>query len=131
MDTCFSRISLRKLNILCNRFCLFIWSPGRVFDQTEGKNLMTLSICSTFYLLCSVYLSALNKTPSPPTGSCKYELCPMIENMADTICTSFPPSQPCGCPLLKGDLNLQGRRNIYNLNNFIEVILHYFFLQII
>jgi hypothetical protein len=32
----------------------------------------------------------------------------MIENMADTICPHFPPSQPCGCPLLAGDLDMKG-----------------------
>merc|ERR1712126_264212 len=49
-------------------------------------------------------------TPFPMTvpclngvGSCEYELCPMIEDMADTVCPSFPENQPCGCPLLMGD----------------------------
>merc|ERR1739845_130396 len=46
-------------------------------------------------------------TPFPMTvpclngvGSCEYELCPMIEDMADTVCPSFPENQPCGCPCL-------------------------------
>jgi len=54
-------------------------------------------------------------TPFPMTvpclngvGSCEYELCPMIEDMADTVCPSFPEGQPCGCPLLKGDMHLEG-----------------------
>merc|ERR1712181_9095 len=54
-------------------------------------------------------------TPFPMTvpclngvGSCEYELCPMIEDMADTVCPSFPESQPCGCPLLAGEMHLEG-----------------------
>jgi len=54
-------------------------------------------------------------TPFPMTvpclngvGSCEYELCPMIEDMADTVCPSFPEGQPCGCPLLAGEMNLEG-----------------------
>merc|ERR1712158_294914 len=54
-------------------------------------------------------------TPFPMTvpclngvGSCEYELCPMIEDMADTVCPSFPESQPCGCPLLAGEMRLEG-----------------------
>ena len=35
------------------------------------------------------------------------QLCPMIEDMADTVCPSFPPSQPCGCPLLAGDMTVR------------------------
>jgi len=41
-------------------------------------------------------------------GSCEYELCPMIENDPDTWCSNFPDWQPCGCPLLAGELNLNG-----------------------
>ncbi|XP_023329952.1 ganglioside GM2 activator [Eurytemora carolleeae] len=41
-------------------------------------------------------------------GSCEYELCPMIVDMADTLCPHFPPTQPCGCPLLAGDMALSG-----------------------
>merc|ERR1719410_2968248 len=40
-------------------------------------------------------------------GSCPYELCPIIENMGDTLCPSFPENQPCGCPILAGDLNIK------------------------
>merc|ERR1712076_235180 len=54
-------------------------------------------------------------TPFPMTvpclngvGSCEYELCPMIEDMADTVCPSFPEGQPCGCPLLAGEMHLEG-----------------------
>merc|ERR1712080_27359 len=54
-------------------------------------------------------------TPFPMTvpclngvGSCEYELCPMIEDMADTVCPSFPENQPCGCPLLMGEMHLEG-----------------------
>jgi len=54
-------------------------------------------------------------TPFPMTvpclngvGSCEYELCPMIEDMADIVCPSFPEGQPCGCPLLAGDMHLDG-----------------------
>merc|ERR1712158_1444 len=54
-------------------------------------------------------------TPFPMTvpclngvGSCEYELCPMIEDMADTVCPSFPENQPCGCPLLAGEMRLEG-----------------------
>merc|ERR1712071_66247 len=54
-------------------------------------------------------------TPFPMTvpclngvGSCEYEICPMIEDMADTLCPAFPPSQPCGCPLLAGEMQLEG-----------------------
>merc|ERR1712215_652722 len=54
-------------------------------------------------------------TPFPMTvpclngvGSCEYELCPMIEDMADTVCPSFPENQPCGCPLLAGEMHLEG-----------------------
>ena len=36
-----------------------------------------------------------------------YDICTTIENLADTICPSFPPSQPCGCPLLAGDIDLK------------------------
>merc|ERR1711874_740121 len=41
-------------------------------------------------------------------GSCEYELCPMIESMADTLCNTFPPSQPCSCPLFANELDLKG-----------------------
>jgi len=41
-------------------------------------------------------------------GSCPYDLCPMIVDMADVLCPSFPESQPCGCPLLAGEMNLPG-----------------------
>ena len=41
-------------------------------------------------------------------GSCEYELCPMIEDMADTLCPHFPASQPCNCPLLAGEFILDG-----------------------
>merc|ERR1712142_862092 len=41
-------------------------------------------------------------------GSCPYEICPIIENMGDTLCPSFPDTQPCGCPLLAGDFSLSG-----------------------
>jgi len=41
-------------------------------------------------------------------GSCPYEICPIIENMGDTLCPSFPDTQPCGCPLLAGDFTLSG-----------------------
>jgi len=27
--------------------------------------------------------------------------------MADTLCPSFPEGQPCGCPLLAGDIDLK------------------------
>ena len=54
-------------------------------------------------------------TPFPMTvpclngvGSCEYEICPMIENMADTLCPSFPENQPCSCPLLAGEMFLEG-----------------------
>ena len=43
-DTCFSQISLRKQNILLNRFCMFNWGPGGVFWQKVSKNLVTLSL---------------------------------------------------------------------------------------
>jgi len=35
------------------------------------------------------------------------QLCPMIEDMADTVCPSFPESQPCGCPLLAGEMHVR------------------------
>ena len=41
-------------------------------------------------------------------GSCEYDICSMIEDMADTLCPSFPENQPCGCPLLEGEMNLVG-----------------------
>merc|ERR1719228_1299117 len=41
-------------------------------------------------------------------GSCEYELCPMIENSQDTLCNTFPPTQPCSCPILASDLDLHG-----------------------
>ena len=41
-------------------------------------------------------------------GSCPYDICSIIDNMADTFCPSFPETQPCGCPLLAGDLILNG-----------------------
>merc|ERR1711970_357812 len=41
-------------------------------------------------------------------GSCDYALCPMIVDMGDQICPSFPPGQSCGCPLLAGEMNLEG-----------------------
>merc|ERR1719495_303022 len=41
-------------------------------------------------------------------GSCPYDICSIIDNMADTFCPSFPDSQPCGCPLLAGDMILDG-----------------------
>merc|ERR1712055_948638 len=41
-------------------------------------------------------------------GSCEYDMCEMIENSADTLCPIFSPSQPCGCPLLAGDMDLKG-----------------------
>jgi len=41
-------------------------------------------------------------------GSCEYELCPMLQGMGDDFCDNFPPEQPCGCPFLKGDLELSG-----------------------
>ena len=41
-------------------------------------------------------------------GSCEYDLCSMIEDMGDTICDSFPEGQACGCPLLAGEMNLEG-----------------------
>merc|ERR1711970_561578 len=54
-------------------------------------------------------------TPFPMTvpclngvGSCEYEICPMIESMADTLCPSFPENQPCSCPLLAGEMFLSG-----------------------
>merc|ERR1712184_42926 len=54
-------------------------------------------------------------TPFPMTvpclngvGSCEYELCPMIDDMADILCPSFPEGQPCGCPLLAGEMHLEG-----------------------
>ena len=54
-------------------------------------------------------------TPFPMTvpclngvGSCEYEICPMIENMADSLCPSFPENQPCSCPLLAGEMELYG-----------------------
>merc|ERR1711872_459150 len=40
-------------------------------------------------------------------GSCEYEMCPMITEDS-ALCPAFPPSQPCTCPLLKGDLNMKG-----------------------
>ena len=52
-------------------------------------------------------------TPFPMTvpclngvGSCEYEVCPMLEEMADTLCPSFPEYQPCSCPLLQGEMEL-------------------------
>ena len=54
-------------------------------------------------------------TPFPMTvpclngvGSCEYKICPMIESMADTLCPSFPETQPCSCPLLAGEMFLSG-----------------------
>merc|ERR1712059_131168 len=54
-------------------------------------------------------------TPFPMTvpclngvGSCEYEICPMIESMADSLCPSFPENQPCSCPLLAGEMELYG-----------------------
>eukprot|EP00090_Calanus_glacialis_P036318 TRINITY_DN61952_c0_g1_i1.p1 TRINITY_DN61952_c0_g1~~TRINITY_DN61952_c0_g1_i1.p1 ORF type:complete len:191 (-),score=49.34 TRINITY_DN61952_c0_g1_i1:45-617(-) len=54
-------------------------------------------------------------TPFPMTvpclngvGSCEYEICPMIESMADSLCPSFPEYQPCACPLLAGEMELYG-----------------------
>ena len=54
-------------------------------------------------------------TPFPMTvpcldgvGSCEYEICPMILDLADSLCPAFPPSQPCGCPLLPGEMELYG-----------------------
>merc|ERR1719348_1379152 len=41
-------------------------------------------------------------------GSCEYDLCAMIADMGDTICASFPEGQQCGCPLLQGEMHLQG-----------------------
>ena len=40
--------------------------------------------------------------------SSSYDVCTTIENLADTLCPSFPPSQPCSCPLLANDLDLKG-----------------------
>merc|ERR1712060_767335 len=67
--------------------------------------------------ICMPGTTAINlhkDTPFPMTvpclngvGSCEYELCPMIEDMADT-CPSFPEGQPCGCPLLAGEMHLEG-----------------------
>jgi len=39
-------------------------------------------------------------------GSCPYEICPLIEQMADVICPSFPEGQECGCPLKAGTFEL-------------------------
>merc|ERR1719516_814119 len=58
----------------------------------------------------------LNKlTPSPMhvpclngVGSCEYELCPMITDMGDQLCPSFPPGRPCGCPLKAGEITIVG-----------------------
>jgi hypothetical protein len=36
-----------------------------------------------------------------------YDICETITNMADSLCPSFPETQPCGCPLLAGDLDLK------------------------
>lgn len=54
-------------------------------------------------------------TPFPMTvpcldgvGSCEYDICQYIENMADILCPAFPEYQPCGCPLLKGEFILEG-----------------------
>ena len=54
-------------------------------------------------------------TPFPMTvpcldgvGSCEYDICKIIENSADTLCTFFPENQPCSCPLLKGEMEIDG-----------------------
>jgi len=41
-------------------------------------------------------------------GSCPYELCPIIVDHPDIFCPHFPPSQPCGCPLLSAELDMKG-----------------------
>jgi len=40
-------------------------------------------------------------------GSCPMALCPIIE-ATPSLCDNFPPGQPCGCPLLAGDMDLAG-----------------------
>jgi len=40
-------------------------------------------------------------------GSCPMELCPIIES-TPALCESFPEYQPCGCPLLAGEMDLAG-----------------------
>jgi hypothetical protein len=47
-------------------------------------------------------MSILNKTFFSP-----YDICETIINMADSLCPTFPETQPCGCPLLAGDLDLK------------------------
>jgi hypothetical protein len=34
-------------------------------------------------------------------------MCETIVNMGDSLCPSFPEGQPCGCPLLAGDLDIK------------------------
>merc|ERR1712200_68638 len=41
-------------------------------------------------------------------GSCPYEICPIIESMADIFCPAFPEGQPCGCPILAQEMVMEG-----------------------
>ena len=34
-------------------------------------------------------------------GSCEYDLCAILNDQPPSICNALPPTQPCGCPLLK------------------------------
>ncbi len=36
-----------------------------------------------------------------------YDICKTITDMGDSLCSSFPEGQPCGCPLKAGDFDLQ------------------------
>lgn len=40
--------------------------------------------------------------------------------MADSLCPSFPDSQPCGCPLLQGELIMDGEFKVTVSKNDID-----------
>merc|ERR1712117_821322 len=54
-------------------------------------------------------------TPFPMTvpcldgiGSCEYDICKIIDNAGDALCANFPPTQPCSCPFLEGEIEING-----------------------
>jgi hypothetical protein len=69
--------------------------------QTDKKTLrMDLEVSFT-----TVNLSKVSTILFPHISP--YDLCATIVDMGDTICDSFPETQPCGCPLLAGDIDLK------------------------
>jgi len=62
-----------------------------------------------------VQLNLQKITPFPMTvpcldgvGSCEYDICKILENAGDSLCANFPPSQPCSCPFLEGEIEING-----------------------